>query len=321
MKVNYFGYYLQNLQTAKSVLIDLRPFLKAFTKLEAADFKNSFRHYDENLYLINVHSDTYLFLMTRNNELIRKIDTNDISVGDISSLLETDEHIGFASYIIIKEDFFGFGSTVLAPKADVFATYMNNLFESLGLIDWRFVPHALMVSKTKNEVLQLEHFGRTTIEVAKENSICEDILALFTANVDDTVELGSIEITFKPKPKQNIKAVISKVIDAVPDEGLNKMMIRAKGEGLSLMTDLYLVGSGAISDSLNRSQDSKIPHILETKITANNMLREKLMEYRSDEKFEKTTIDTVSRYFNDSSWTTFISNLQEVDGLESDSVN
>ena len=140
MKVNYFGYYLKNTASGKSVIFDLRKFLKEYCKMDAPKFKNNFSHNEGKLYLLHVVSDTYLFLMTRSNELIRKVNTNDITVGEIKNLLEQDEQLGFASYILFKENVFGFGSTLLAPKIDVFTKYINELLEALGITAIKGTP-------------------------------------------------------------------------------------------------------------------------------------------------------------------------------------
>ncbi|WP_444885782.1 hypothetical protein [Microbulbifer sp. PSTR4-B] len=311
MKVNYFGYCIKNNETGKKVLFDIRPFLKAYYKNANTSFKNSFRHHDEHIYLIHHIGDTFFFLATRSNELIKKVNTNNISVGEITSLLEQDEHIGFTSYLHIKEDHFGFASTYLAPKADIFIHYVNELLVALGITNWTFLPQALLYQATREEALSLQHIGRTTIELTRDNSFTQDLLALVSADTNDTTELEGIEIIIKPKSRKNIKPTVNKFLSSIPDSGIEKMIMKAKDETASNMRDLYLVGRGAICDKVDKSNEIKIPTLLETKMTGNEFLKTKLVEYRENGEFEENIPEIISSYTNPDTWATFLCNISE----------
>ena len=321
MKVNYFGYYLKNTVSGKNILFDLKSFLKEFCKLDAPTFKNNFSHNDEKLYLLHNVTDTYLFLMTRSNELIKKVNTSDITVGEINNLLNQDEQLGFASYVLFKENVFGFGSTLLAPKVDIFARYINDLLEALGITEWVFVPQALLYQATKEEALKFDHIGRTTIELSKENSFIKDILTTVNAASKDTFDLDGIEIVIKPKPRKNIKDTVDKFLKSIPDDGVEKMVMKAKAEGASQMTDLYIVGRGAISDSVDKSKEPRIPNLLEEKFSKNNHLHIKIKEFAENEDFEKDAPNSILRFCNSSAWSDLVSNLQQSDGRKSSVVN
>ncbi len=316
MKINYFGYCFTHEATSRRVLLDIRPFLKAFCRLDAVQFKNNFRYQDENLYLIRQTDDVYLFLTTRSNELIRKINTENITIGEINALLGDAEAIGFASYIIIKEHFIGFGATQLAPKVDVFSLFMNNLLESLGIVDWKFLPQAFMKSATKEEAMNMPFIGKTTIEISRENSFFQDILHTVSVDPSDTFDLESFEITIKPRSRRNIKTTVNKFLDRIPDAGMQKLIVKAKEEGMSQLLDLYLVGSGAICDYVDKKQEPRIIANMQSKIESNRYLREKVEDYTSDENFSQIDIDVIIRFNSDNTWTTFIRNLHESDIVE-----
>ncbi len=137
MKVNYFGYYIIKEPTGEKYLTSISGLLKSFCKYDNSELKNKFSYEDENLYLLHHVGDTFLFMQTRNNELIKKINTQNISLGEIHSLLSENEKIGFASYVLLKDDYFGYGSTLLAPKVDVFIGYINELLRRIGQADLR----------------------------------------------------------------------------------------------------------------------------------------------------------------------------------------
>lgn len=316
MKVNYFGYYFQNKSNDKKVLFDFRDFLKAYSRFESIGFKNNFTHQDEHLYLLHQTDDVFLFVITRSQEIIKKINTNDLSIGEVKSLLDEDEQLGFASYIILQESFFGFGSTLLAPKFDVFGNYINSLLEALGITDWKFVQQPLLHQATKAEALAMPFIGRTTIALDKENNFAQDILASISANTEDTVELEGIEIVIKPIKRQNVKKTVKKLLNAIPEKGIDKMIVKARNESLSTMTELYVVGQGAISDNISKVDESKIAGNLKEKLSKNSILSTKITEYTSNEELEKKVIDSILRYSNDSTWTSLLSNLQSSDLAE-----
>lgn len=310
MRINYFSYCIKSTATDQKTLYDIRDFLKTYCKHADPKIKNNFRHNDEHIYLIHLTDDTFLFLMTRSKELIRKVNTNDISVGEINSLLEKGEQLGFASYIHVKEAYFGFGSTLLAPKIDVFANYINNLFEALGIPHWVFLPQPLLYQATKNEALALPYVGRTTIELARQNTLLQDFLATMSVDTSDTDELESIEIIIKPKLKKNIKSLVTKFLTSIPDEGVEKLVTRARSEASSQMMDLYLVGRGAISDAIDKTKENQIPNQIEEKMNANSHLQTKLTEYITNESFEENSLDAIVRFTNASAWTDYLSTIE-----------
>jgi hypothetical protein len=309
MKVNYFAYCLENEKTGQRVLFDLRKFLKAFCRLKHTKFKSQFIHQDENVYLFYQTLDTYLFLITRSNELIKKINTESLAVDEIHSLLADNEQLGFASYVLFKEDHFGFGSTLLAPKLDVFTNYINQLLQEAKIASWQFVPLAIMHQATRDNALNLNFLGKTTIEVNKDNTLYKDLINVIKGNVDDTLDLSSFELTMKPKARQNIKPVVDKLLNEISDKGLEKFIVRAKSEVSSQMMDLYLIGHNAVSDTVNKDNEAKIPMELGKKYNNNELLPIKLAEYRSNENFEENSIKAIVSYHNDNSWSDLVADL------------
>jgi hypothetical protein len=99
------------------------------------------------------------------------------------------------------------------------------------------------------------------------------------------------------------------------------MIMKAKKEGMSQMTDLYLVGKGAICDNVDRSRETRIPQLLELKANKNKYLSQKLAEYRSDESFEKISLDAFVRFSDVSTWTSSFPSIQQASIVESELVD
>lgn len=309
MRVNYFGYYLKNEQTGIKYLFDIRPFLKAFCKIESKSFKNRFDYNDEKLYLINKGSDTFLFIMTRSQELIKKIDTDKLTVEELEDMLSSSEQIGFASYLIVKEDNFGFASTVLAPKIDVFGSFISKIFTSLNLPNWQFIVEPFFSTVPKSDALELPYIGRTHIQVTAENSWFKDLKNKYAGDAEDAEEIGEFEIIIRPKSRKSINKSIGNILKSIPDEGTKRIFMRAKDESMSHMTDLYIIGKGAIFDEIPKSKENKITNALENKYVKNRKLSEKVEEFRTNEEFEKVIPDSVYRFNDYSTWTSALSAL------------
>lgn len=302
MKLSYYAYCLRNMDTGERIRYDLTSFIKAFTQFNNIKFKSRFTHDGENLYLLHNVGDTYLFLMTRSQEIIKKIDTSDLSVSEIHTLLKSNEQLGFASYVLFKNNYFGFASTLLAPRIDAFSTFMNDLFESVGIKRWEFVPQVLLHKATKAEVLAMNHIGATTIELAKNNTVVQQFLNHLSVNVADTIDLRGMEITIKPVLRKNIKPTIEKVINNIEDAGIEKMVVKAKKEAAGQLQELFLISSGAIADNIDKSREERIPELLESKCESNDLVKERLQEYLEDEYLGKGSIDAIEHFSDVESW-------------------
>lgn len=309
MIISYFGYYLQHRISSEKHLIDLSTFLKTFAALEEPLFKGSFMHNSEHIYLQGLSGNVCVLVMTRDGEKFKKINTTDLSISEIRKMLGQDEKIGFASYLVLKEYYFGFASTSLAPKFDAFCNMVNTLLSYTGNGSWQFCIKPLTHQATKQEAVSMNYIGKTTIEMTTENTLARHFLNVVGAgsNVD---ELDSIEITLKPKKNRSIKPIIEKVVSATSDEGLEKLIIKAKNDASSAMLDIYVSGKGVISDNLGQHDEAIIPDIIETKIRENVKLREQVQEFIKNGQINEADFSWILRFSDITSWATLASDLQ-----------
>jgi hypothetical protein len=310
MRINYFGYFIVNNNTGIKHLIDIRPFLANFCSIDSPVFKNKFNYMDEKLFLFQQPSDMFLFLMTRSNEIIKKINIANLNLGEIYTLLGQNEHLGFASYTIIKENHLCFASTVLAPRWNIFADFINQIFKSIGLGEFELWLEPLLYQATKDEVLSMDFIGKTSFEIQRENSLWGDLMGHFTTDAEDAIDVDSFEVIIKPRKNKNIKTAVGKVINKISDDGLHKMIIRAKTETQSHLSDLYIVGKGAICDSIDSKNESRICSLIAQRMATNAVLSRKVGDFSNDERFEKIRPESLAVYSDFDTWTNFISNLQ-----------
>jgi len=316
MKVNYFAYYMMQNATQSRIKFDIRPLLKEFCRFDQPKFKASFRHNDEYLYLLPHLQDTYLFVITRSNEVIRKINTNDTSIGEIHNLLQANEHIGFASYVLIKDNFIGYCSTSFAPKMILLTQYINELLEKLGIINYSFHAHPLTASATKSEAINMPFIGKTSIEITPENGFFSHVLEQLGADISSLEDIGGLEITIKPLRGKNLKEPVTDVLNSLSDDGVKKMITKAKGDMYPHLTDLYLVGQGAITDNITKKQEEEIATALNDKASSNRRMQRRLMEFQDDANFQEDSCNDVLRYHNDNAWADLLSTLQGADSVK-----
>ncbi|MGP3789446.1 hypothetical protein [Pseudomonas sp. B392_1p] len=310
MKLSYYGYYLKNRTTHRRLNVDLSAFMTSFAQLDAPDFKLRFKHNSEHLYLHRLSGSVFIFAMTRDSEKFKRINTSDLSIGEIQNLLGSDEKIGFASYLTFRKSFFGFASASFSPKFDTFCNLVNAILHATGNGSWEFCVHPLAHQATKQQAVHMSYIGKTTIEVSGQNSLKKDFLAFLGAEDSDD-ELEALEITLKPKKGHSIKSVATKLVNSASEDGVEKLIMKAKNDAMSAMLDLYIVGRGIISDEIGVMDESKIPLAIEDKIRANVKLKERLQEFINDDQYEKPTAKDLNLCSDVSAWSHLIHDLQD----------
>lgn len=309
MRVSYYGYYLRDQRTGNKYLIDLRPFIRAFCGAAPTDLKNKVMHYDEHLYLFHLTGDLYLLIRTRSHEIIKKVNAERVDVSEIYDLFEHDEYLGFASYVLLRDHFLAFASTILAPKLKIFSYLVDQVFEILGIEYYEFSTQAFLHQATRDEVLRLPFLGRTVIEVQKNNDFGDHLLGVLGVETEDTEDISSFEMIIKPKKRKNIERAIKAFVRHMPDEGIDKLIIRAKEEIDGQITDLYLAGMGAISDSIDRRDEGGLEDALRLKITGNPLLGDKVREFISNDEFNQTDLNDILHFGDPASWPASLADL------------
>jgi len=247
--------------------------------------------------------------MTRDSEKFKRINTSNLSIGEIQNLLGHDEKIGFASYVTMRKNFFGFASASFSPKFDTFCNMVNSLLSLTGNGSWEFCVHPLVYQATRDEAVRMNYIGKTTIEVSGENSLFHDFVNFISAS-DDVGELDSLEITLKPKKGRSIKPVVEKLVEATSNEGVEKLTIKAKNDAMSAMIDLYVVGRGVLSDELGSMDEERIPSIIDEKIRSNTKLAERLQDFTNDDQYEKPTAEDINLCTDVSAWSSIANDIQ-----------
>lgn len=290
MQATYYQYYFTKGNGQKKYSADLRPFLQKYCSWKTPTFKAQFEHAGERLYLVHTTGDQYLFLHTLDNEIIKKIDSKNLTLADLKSYLAGDS-AGFASYLNFREDFFGIACKVLSPRGATFANYINQVLEAL-IIPYKFHAVALTHQMQRKDISKLSRVGKITVELQRDNALHEDLVEFISGKTGQNyAEVGPIEITIRPEKRLgNLKAVLQGVSSQIGQKGVTDFEARAVTAVADKVIDIYLVGEGAVRHPINGDTDSKIQADFDKQLTRNALLQEKLKEMRASANVQKTTI-------------------------------
>ena len=316
MRLNYFGYSVMDKSNNTHFIFDMRPIIKAFVELESPKFKNSFVHLDDNIYLLKSGENFYVYLVTKSNDVIKRVKKTNLSFSAIQDLLEEDENIGFASYIYMDDSYLGFASTLSAPRHASFSKYINEVFDKIGLKNYNLILHPLTREATFSDALSMYKLGRSTLQVTPDNGLFKDMRDFFGGSAEEFKNIDSIEITIKPRPQQDIKKAIAKVIKNRDEEGLKKFITRATEHVGDQALDLYLVGSGQLSDEIGKGNDFDINKSVLERLKSNQTLEAKVKEHQSHAAFKKQRPQDFDSFSSSDGWSSAVSNLPTPAGTQ-----
>jgi len=290
MRVGYFGYFVKDRNTDDKYLVDLRRFFRDFAASADVEFKSQFRYGGESilLQLLDQATNTYLFVQSRDLELVKRIQRRNLSADDIGAIIGANNGIGFASYVVVGKNWISFACRVLSPRQTAFSHFVNSLFQALGL-EFDFVLRTLQNELGREVAETFDKVGRINIQVNTDSPFLQYVADFFTGgDGEELVDVQELHVSIVPKRsrKSDLSETLNEVIDRVPDEGLESLTARARLEATDKMSDMYIYGAGAIRDFVFVDYESAVPNALRDKRRVNTKLKEKLEEFRADDEFE-----------------------------------
>lgn len=308
MKLGYYGYSFEDHSEEQDRLEDIDGFLKSFCEYQNNSFKAKFTYKNDHLFLFNPHDRFYLFLKTKSSELIKKVNSTEIKAEDLSDFLGEDEKLGFVSYIYVKDNYFAMASPSMAPTPQQFAIFVDQLFASINMANYTFHLHPFMHEATKADIEKLAFVGRSTFKINESTSRIDDLKTFLSGGHDDFHLVDNMQITITPIKGENIKPLVSKVLDAHDDVGLEKATIRGRAAIHDALTDYYLSAKGHIGDNLKAKTEYDIHAEIIEHISDNGLLIEKAKEHEQDSKFEKG-VKAIASHNSISSWANSVDSL------------
>lgn len=305
MKIKYFSYYLTD-DALNYYRFDLRGFLEKFCDCKVPQFKKSFQHIDETIYLFNKGDGLFVIIKTKSDDILKKIDTNSLSFEDLKKMLAKDDRLGYAAYLYVQREYFAIASTMFSPKIRELQQFVSLVLQSLGIENNYFEVNLLTTSHDRSDILKENFIGASTITLGREGGVFEDIKNILLGRGLDNTDIGSFEVTIKPRRGRSIKREVVRVADNLASNEYTKFLVRAKDERTSILTDIYLDGSSAITDIVVEKDEAKILKKIKQSAETNNHMKSKALEAFNDEEIKGSTNNPNHVSIFDESWNTRI---------------
>jgi hypothetical protein len=300
MKLTYFNYHLKNhvIPNAK-IKYNLKTFITSFCAFKNSHFKSSFDYEGEHIFLFWIADDIYLFINTKSNEIIKSINSKQVNYGDVYEKLQSDETLGFASYLYFSEDFYGIAATIHGPKNVVFTWFINALLKRCGIASHEFISSPFETQATRDEAMKMAVVGKHIIEINRQNSLFGQLAGVFGCG--NSNEIDSLEVIIKPT-KRDMRHAAHAIADKVEDEGLKKYIIRAKASLDDVLTDYYITGAGVLSDPIDRRNEKTIIDQIKNCVSKNEDLKHRLTDLRKDPQYVIHPLQALDSFSDSNKW-------------------
>lgn len=302
MKLNYFGYCLNDRSNDKNYSIDISPVLNAYCDGASASIKNSIEYNGEKLFLFKSKNGIYLFATTKNSEIIKKINTKELTLSEIHDILKRDEKLGFASFLYVGKSFIAIASTIFAPRIRTFSFFLDSIISKIGLSDFSVIYRSFTHTATRSEVAAFPLIRSATIRVDKDSKWHEKLKGLLGKKDDTYEDIDGFEIKMIPKHGGEITRSARRLLEVLPEDGLQRFQLKAKSDIDEILTDYYLDGRGSLNDYIHSRDDNKICLEMRNRIDENSLLQGKINEFKQQEAARSKDIKEIVHYSKSSSW-------------------
>ncbi len=297
MKLGYFHYFLRkrHARTKKRIPCNIKPLLAAFCSFSDVVWKNKFKTPDgEHAFLVKPKgSSVYALLATRDNDLLKAIDTATLTYDELSKHLAANEKTVFAAYIAVGPDVIGVASTDRGPRSATLIYFINQLLDELGLGKYRLEFLPLGVSISRASAKKLTFVSNVSIRVGIENPLAKRIRDFFNSDDD---ELADVEIILRPKRKKNMKSFLGDVVDKLPADDLEIFRTRAKAKLDEASTEYYIATLGHLSDSIRRGTEAAMIQQVADRFHQNTLLAEKLEAVKKGAFYDESGFPGIARF-------------------------
>jgi hypothetical protein len=307
LKINYYCYCIEDIETREKYSFNLQPLINTLTDWKTSiNITGKIQRGGESLYLIPISTNYYLFVQTKKNEVIKKIErkTDSINATEIVNMLNSNESLGFASYVLFDQNknLFAFSSRMYSPKITAFQHFFDDIFMFLGLGKLRFAVEPMKSSMSKNNAMTLPFIGRTRLMINKDHSLFGHIANMMIGQASDREIIEEMEVIIKPAARKNASQSMSRVINNTEQTGLEGIIIRAKENVEDQLKDIYICSSGAIFDEVNSIEEGLVQQAMLDGLNSNQLLANKVDDYERSIGYTTKTLDSLIHYHNADNW-------------------
>ncbi|OON34643.1 hypothetical protein BTJ39_23795 [Izhakiella australiensis] len=250
MKMNFYAAFQQN--DKEMLPIDL---VNGLSELVIKAKNNALEVDDYFIFAHHISRECYLITKTYDSDLVKRVNKTTLSVDEIKNVLGNDETLAFPSFLLIKDGIIGYACTQHGPRVRELEIYLSSKMNIEPPYKLRLGP--LMRDVTKDDALDMEFIGRTTLRVESGSKLFSPLLRAAGVETIEEELLDGLEITIKPKRLRNISNM-SKELIRNADDGHSDIHLKAKEYAADLLTDYYLSNKGHISANIYKSTNEEI---------------------------------------------------------------
>lgn len=305
MRLVYYTYWLHCNQTERRYRVNIEPLLAAFCRYSDIGYKSQFRCDEERLFLKPNVSPSFIFFITRDTDIIRRLNTRDYSDDDLRDALNEDESIVFASYAFVDESLLAFCTTRMAAPIGVFIEFCNKILQSLGINQYEMKASPLIAQTTIDEAVSLPFIGRTRLSVSAENPLGQHVLGLFGGDVDEQelLDLDGIEIILKPRIRRNIRGIASRAMNLAHGVGVRKIELKGMStEEYTRQVEMFINSQGAFAETIANTDRRTLHDRIAEKVEDNPHLSQLLESFHEQAQLEEMDGGPIGTYSDVSAW-------------------
>ncbi len=297
MKISYYRYWIA--KKAERHRQTIRGIISAFSKVKSQTFRESFVDGVDNLFLYPIRDHLYLFVITKDKELIKAISENTMAHEDIYRKLDAGERIGFGSYIYLGPDFFGIASTVHGPKAKRLGDFFNQIFQAAEIkdCDFNFAPFQLSTTPKDASLFSFKSAIRMTV-----NKGCDLFQSIMSFGDTDGEDVDTVIVEIRPSMRKQMKTTYDAILKKASESGIESMIVRAKKELEDQLLDYHVIGQGGLARPIQAKGEEGICDAILQDVQSNVSLKEELESYRGDKAYDTDEIEAIRDYSDVRHW-------------------
>lgn len=307
MKLCYSHYYFKNTEDPNAPLYaeDIRPILRAYAERFRNGMRPRLRQEDgEHLFLLPTENESvYMLVATRNQDIIKAINTQTLACSDIENKLDPEETTCFAAYFGLTEDVIATASTLRGPRSGALRNFINLLLRHLGLAGYTFEMRNLTTSISTMEAQAMAFVARTSMKITETHPLFKRIVRMLG---EEETEASSISISVAGKRKRNIRDVFSALIRASEGVSASSLKIRAAVADEAL-SDYYVETDGKMSDEIGKASESDIIASIANRLHVSERVRICVNELYERYEYSENGLLGVSRLAGDGAWDSLVS--------------
>lgn len=217
----------------------------------------------EDYFVIAQHIVDKSFLITKtyDSAFVKRVNKRTFSIDEMKNALGSDETLAFSSFLLIKDNIIGYASSQHGPRARDLQIYLaNKLNVPIG---YKLCIEPLMRDVSKDDALEMQFIGRTTLKVESGSKLLSPLLRATGIETIDEELLEGVEIILKPKRSRNIRDMAKELIKNA-DDSHSDILIKGKEQAADLLTEYYLSSKGHLAANLYKSTNEDIAEEMET---------------------------------------------------------